>query len=113
MSSASAVSGIERRVHRRFDLVLPMRVRVRAEAPDMVDTATKDISARGIYFSLSRDFDLGSDIECEVTLPPELCQGNSMQVKCRGRIVRVERDGEEDTIGVAATIEDYEFLKTL
>src|SRR5450631_954690 len=101
------VTGLEQRVHRRFDLALPMRVRVKAEAPHMLETSTKDISARGIYFSLSGNFELGTELECEVTLPPELCQGNSMQVKCRGRIVRVERN-EDDTIGVAATIEDYE-----
>ena len=78
----------------------------------MIDTATRDISARGIYFSLNGDFELGTELECEITLPPELCHGNSMQVKCRGRIVRVERN-DEDSIGVAATIEDYEFLKNL
>ena len=89
-----------------------MRVRVRAESRNMIDTSTKDISARGIYFNLNGDFELGTELECEITLPPELCQGNSMQVKCRGRIVRVERN-EDDTVGVAATIEDYEFLKNL
>ena len=78
----------------------------------MQDTSTRDISARGIYFNVSANFELGSELQCEVTLPPELCQGNSIQVKCRGRVVRVERH-DEDTIGVAATIEDYEFIKTL
>jgi hypothetical protein len=106
------VTGAERRIHRRFDLALPMRVRVRTQTHQTVETSTKDISARGIYFSLSGNFELGSELECEVTLPPELCQGNSIQVKVKGRIVRVERS-EEDTVGVAATIEDYEFIKTL
>lgn len=110
-----AVTGIERRIHRRFDLALPMRVRVRAEvvAPPIIEAATKDISARGIYFSVPADFDLGGEMECEVTLPPELCHGNSIQVRCRGRIVRVERRDGDDSIGVAATIEDYEFVKSL
>ena len=104
------VTGAERRVHRRFDLALPMLVRVRAQTAQLLGASTKDISARGLYFCLHGDFELGTELECEVTLPPELCQGNAMQVKCKGRIVRVER-GDDETIGVAATIEDYEFVK--
>ena len=105
------MSGSERRIHRRFDMTLPIRIRVKTEAP-LLETSTKDISARGLYFSLSGEIQLGTELECEVTLPPELCQGNTIQVKCRGRIVRVERREGEPNIGVAATIEDYEFVKT-
>lgn len=105
------MSGAERRIHRRFDMTLPIRIRVKAEVP-ILETATKDISARGLYFSLSGEIQLGTELECEVTLPPELCQGNTIQVKCRGRIVRVERREGDPSIGVAATIEDYEFVKT-
>ncbi len=105
------MTGAEKRVHRRFDLALPMLVRVRTQtAPQLLEASTKDISARGLYFSFHGDFELGSELECEVTLPPELCQGKSIQVKCKGRIVRVER-GEDESIGVAATIEDYQFVK--
>lgn len=110
-----AVTGIERRVHRRFDLALPMKIRVKTQVvvPSMLEAASKDISARGIYFDIHGDFDLGSELECEVTLPPELCHGNSIQVRCRGRIVRVERRDSDDVVGVAASIEDYEFVKSL
>ena len=108
-----AVTGAEKRIHRRFDLALPVQVRVQAKAAEVLETATKDISARGIYFQLHGDFELGTTLECEITLPPELCQGNSMHVKVRGRIVRVERRQEDGTIGVAASIENYEFSKAL
>jgi hypothetical protein len=105
------MTGVERRIHRRFDLALPMLVRVRAQTSQLLEASTKDISARGLYFHLDGDFELGTELECEVTLPPELCQGNAIQVKCKGRIVRVER-GVDEQIGVAATIEDYEFVKS-
>lgn len=105
------MSGAERRIHRRFDMTLPIRIRVKTAVP-ILATATKDISARGLYFSFPGEIQLGTELECEVTLPPELCQGNTIQVNCRGRIVRVERREGESSIGVAATIEDYEFVKT-
>jgi hypothetical protein len=104
------VTGAEKRVHRRFDLALPMLVRVRTQTAQLLETSTKDISARGLYFQLHGDFELGTELECQVTLPSELCQGTAIQVKCKGRIVRLER-GYDDSVGVAATIEDYEFVK--
>lgn len=105
-------TGAERRRHRRFDLSLPVKVRVKTQVAAQVTTSTKDISARGIYFTISEDLDIGSELECVLTLPPELCQGNTIQVRCRGKIVRVERPDTDNNIGVAATIEDYEFIKT-
>ncbi len=99
-------------MHRRFDLSFPIHVRVKEEAAPQIQTSTKDISARGIYFTMSEHCELGSELECVVTLPPEFCQGNTVQVRCRGKIVRVERPDAQNKIGVAATIEEYEFLKT-
>ena len=110
-------AGAERRINRRFDLSLPVKVRVqgpegKAAAGLTFQTATRDISARGLYLTVSQDLSLGTELECELTLPPELCQGNTILIRCRGRIVRVERREAEDAVAVAATIEDYEFVKT-
>ena len=103
------MTGAEKRNHRRFDLALPVQVRVQAKAAQWQETATNDISARGIYFRAQGDFEQGSILECEVTLPPELCNGLSMRVRCRGQVIRVERGHEDGSIGVAATIENYDF----
>ncbi len=102
--------GVEKRRHRRFDLSLPVEVRMET-APE-IKTATKDISARGIYFTMEEGYRVGSQLECTVTLPPELCQGNMIRIRCRGKIVRVEPPDAQKKVGVAATIEDYEFVKT-
>lgn len=102
--------GTEKRRHRRFDLSLPVAVRM--ETASEIKTATKDISARGIYFTMDEGYQLGSQLECVVTLPPELCQGNMIQVRCRGKIVRVEPPDAQKKVGIAASIEDYEFVKT-
>ena len=104
------MTGAEKRNHRRFDLALPVQVRVQSVAAQWQETATNDISARGIYFRAQGDFEKGTMLECEVTLPPELCPGGkSMRVKCSGHIVRVERRDEDGSIGVAAALENYEF----
>ena len=104
------MSGAERRIHRRFGVSFPLHVRVKADLSPF-KTSTTDVSARGLYFRLSGDFELGTELEYELTLPPELSQGQDVRVRCRGRIVRVERREGEPSIGVGATIEDYEFVK--
>ncbi len=103
----------DRRAHRRFSIQLPVEVRVPAAGQEAAaeHTSTKDISARGLYLSLSRNLRRGDRLECVLTLPPEITQGSSIQVRCLGRVVRVERPGKEGRMGVAATIERYEFLR--
>ncbi len=104
--------GAEHRKHRRFDLSFPVRVRVKAQAASEIETATRDISGSGVYFTMARDVEPGSKLECELTLPPEVCQGFTVRLKSRARVVRVERHEEENKIGVAATFEHYEFIRT-
>ncbi len=104
------MSDSDHRRHHRFDLSLPVKVRPAATLE--IETSTKDISASGISFTMSRDCELGSELEWELTLPPELCQGNNVRIRCRGKVVRVDRLDAPGKIGVAATIETYEFVKS-
>ena len=106
-------TGTDERKHRRFDLSLPAQVRTRADAPPEVQTSTRDISASGVYLTLPRGIEPGAELEWELTLPPELSQGNVVRIRCRGKVVRVERPDAEGKIGVAATIENYEFIKPM
>lgn len=101
----------ERRKHRRYDLSLELHVRPRSKrASPAVQTYTRDISARGIYFGLSEQMTVGSELDLELTLPPELCAGKNVRIRCRGRIVRLEKP-DSGTAGIAATIESYEFIR--
>ncbi len=101
----------EHRQHRRFDMHLPVRVRRSAFSPGPVETSTKDISANGVYFSFPQRLNVGSELEWEITLPPELSQGNTVRVRCYGKIVRVERADALGRIGIAAQLQSYKFVK--
>lgn len=68
---------------------------------------TRDFSSAGIYFETDRSFSLGQPIEFNIMLKYADPQGH-VQVKCKGEIVRVEKN--EEQIGVAATIDSYSFL---
>jgi hypothetical protein len=101
----------ERRKYRRYDLAIEVQVRPRKRLAAPVCTVTRDISARGVFFDFAGRMDPGSELSFELNLPPELSAGKSVRIRCRGKIVRVEPSNGEGPARVAATIEDYEFVR--
>ncbi len=104
------MNGAELRKHRRFNLSLPVRVRVKTEAAEsQLPGSTKDIGAAGVYLVMPQALEPGSELEFEITLPGEVSGGRSIRLCCRGRVLRVNHQEAENKVGVAATIERYEF----
>ncbi|MGH9786803.1 MAG: PilZ domain-containing protein [Terriglobia bacterium] len=105
-------TGRDHRRHRRYQLSIPVEIHPPEElAETAVTTATRDISAKGIFFTLSPGVELGSELEFSLSLPPQMCQGKHVRVHCRGRVVRREPLATQDRIGVAAVIDEYEFIQ--
>ena len=104
----------ERRVARRYDLSLPVMVRI--PAPGFAGTQsgrTRDISTKGLYFVIDQEVRAGSNLDIMLTLPKEMTAGEEVLVKASGKIVRVEsrmEDGNE-RLGVAAVIERYDIMR--
>jgi PilZ domain-containing protein len=99
----------EKRAARRFALRVPVTVTREQSAPD--ETAQiRDVSARGISFFIESAISQGSPIGFTLTLPPEITLTESIRVQCKGRVVRVENGRTDGKVGVAAVIEEYEFL---
>src|SRR5438094_9700455 len=100
----------ERRVARRYDLSLPIIVRVPAErALASQQGKTRDISTRGLYFVVDQNLESGSQLDMTLTLPGEVTHGSEVFVRALGKVVRVERRMENGSarMGVAAVIERY------
>jgi len=89
---------------------LPMRVLAArsAEARNCAPS-TRDVSYRGLYFLSETKFDVGHQIEFVLTLPEKVSTSGAVDIRCIGKVVRVEA-GKNGTMGVAAKIERYEFL---
>ena len=102
----------ERRVMRRFDMRLPTSVKVDGVALDEFLTETQNVSARGVFFYLDRTVAEGSHIEVTLTFPPHVTLTDSVRVRFRARVIRVEAPLPASRIGVAALIEEYEFLRS-
>ena len=104
----------ERRIARRYDLSLPVMVRI--PAPGFAGTQsgrTRDISTKGLYFVIDQEVRAGSNLDIMLTLPKEMTNGEEVLVKASGKIVRVEsriEDGNQ-RLGVAAVIERYDIMR--
>jgi hypothetical protein len=104
----------ERRTTRRYDLSLPVIIRIPTERQvDSQEGKTRDISTRGLYFVIEQDLEAGSELDITLTLPAEITHGVEVFVRAMGKVVRVERRTEDGTarMGVAAVIERYDIIR--
>ena len=105
--------GAEHRKYRRYNLTLPVRVKSRTSEIDApaIETSTTNLSAHGIYLLISEDLEMDSALDLEITLPAELTGGNSVKLRCRGKVVRLEPKNAAGKFGVGAVIQDYSFIR--
>ncbi len=104
----------ERRTTRRYDLSLPVVVRVPAErALDSQQGKTRDVSTRGVYFVVNQNMESGSQLDITLTLPAEITHGSVVLIRALGKVVRVERRMEDGNarMGIAAVIERYDIFR--
>ena len=102
----------EKRGARRFALRVPVTVNRNANngsSPNEV-VQLRDVSARGISFYVESAMTQGAQIGFTLTLPPEITLTESIRVQCKGRVVRVEDAISDGRVGVAAVIDEYQFL---
>jgi PilZ domain-containing protein len=99
----------DKRATRRFALRLPVSVRY-GENEEEHTAQTRDVSARGICFYVDSAIQAGSAIDFTLTLPPEITLTESIRVRCKGRVMRVEGGDPAGKLAVAAVIDEYEFL---
>jgi hypothetical protein len=101
-------NSVERRGSRRYTMALPLSIREAGSAATEIQGETRDVSFRGLYFTLETGIKEGSQIEFVLTLPKKITLATDVHIRCSGIVLRVEP--HEGRTGVAAQIERYEFL---
>ncbi len=104
----------ERRTARRYDLSLPVMIRMPIEQEISSRTGkTRDISTRGVYFLVDNNLSAGTELDLTMTLPAEVTGGSEVFIRAIGKVVRVENRPEtgDQRVGVAAVIERYEIIR--
>jgi len=100
----------ERRTVPRFDMRLPAAIKAAEAAADELLTETQNVSARGVFFYLDRPLAEGSRIDVTVTFPPHITLTDAVQVRFAARVLRVGKPLPAFRFGIAALIEEHEFL---
>jgi len=99
----------EKRLTRRFSLDLPIAVKFLDNGTYEVTGHTRDVSSRGVFFYVNSGIEQGAFIEFVMTLPSEITLTDPIRVRCTGKVVRVDKTGNEQ--GVAVAIEKYDFVR--
>jgi hypothetical protein len=100
----------ERRTARRYDLSLPVTIRVSIEEQAMSQRGqTRDISTAGIYFITGNDLAAGVALDLTMTIPAEVTGGTGVFIRAIGNVARVDKHSSNanQPVGVAAVIKRY------
>jgi len=98
----------EKRSTRRFALELPISIKFLNDGKYELTGRTRDVSSRGVFIRMNSEIAEGASLEFVMTLPPEVTLAGAIRVRCQGRVLRVEKNGQEQ--GVAVAIEKYDFV---
>jgi hypothetical protein len=102
--------GEEARTGKRFPLELPIKIH---KGETDAKGVTGNLSAAGVYIRADAAMEIGSPVEFEITLPPEMTGGQeNVTIQCKGRVVRADETGDGgEGRGVACVIDSYEFVR--
>jgi len=102
----------EARTGKRFPLELPIKIH-RSEESGQHSGVTGNLSAAGVYIRADASLEVGSNVEFEIALPPEVTGAKeNVIVQCRGRVVRTDEPGNAtEARGVACVIDSYDFVR--
>jgi PilZ domain len=103
------------RTGKRFPLELPIKIH-KGDPADHTSGMTGNLSAAGVYIRADASLEVGSSVEFEITLPPDVTGGKEdVVIQCRGRVVRTDEPAADaapgENRGVACVIDSYEFVR--
>jgi len=111
--------GVERRIGQRFAFNLPVSLCENSTAVTGLGF-THDVSSRGVFLFTEMNLREGMEIELTLMMPSEITLGESMRVRCRGRVLRILKTEDkfapgknpsiDNKIGVAVCLRSYEYL---
>src|SRR5882762_10272266 len=99
------------RTGKRFPLELPIKIHKQDSAAE-ASGVTGNLSAAGVYIRANEALDVGSPVEFEIALPPEMTGAKeNVIIQCRGRVVRTDEPAagskSSEARGVACVIDSY------
>jgi len=100
---------VERRAGQRFELHVPVSIKLAGSQHDTCGF-TQDLSARGAFLFTDFPLGVGETVELTLVMPSQITLGESMRVRCMGRVLRVVQPSVGTKLGVAVHFDGYEYL---
>ena len=85
---------VERRIGQRFAFNLPVSLRDVSTAAEGLG-CTQDVSSRGAFLFTDMALSEGMEIELTLKMPSEITLGETMRIRCRGRVLRIVKAAEK------------------
>ena len=103
---------MERRTAQRYDLSLPVSVRVPAKKESVSWVGkTRNISTGGVYLTIDNELNTGVELDLMMTLPAEVTGGTEVSIRAIGKVVRVDKSSGDLSVGVAVAFEVREIVR--
>jgi hypothetical protein len=103
----------DRRVSRRLSLKTPLRVRIWKSSVPEERTVSLNLSQNGVYFATDSPIREGEALEILLEMPEELTDEPTIEWRCTGHVVRVERVGAAlGKVGVGVQFDCYEVSRS-
>ena len=102
----------EVRREKRIAAKVPVTVKKKhGGAIEEFEGQTRDVSARGVFMYLSNRVAEGSELELVFPMPGGASPAEDTWVRCKARVLGVEKTDSGHRFGVAAVLESYEKLE--
>jgi len=98
---------LERRAGQRFEVNVPISVEFEGRT---LSAFSQNLSSRGVFLYSETDLQEGVTVQLIFTMPSEITLGESMRVRCRGRVLRSRANGCGQGRGIAVQLDSYEYL---
>ncbi len=109
MDSCLQEAAHDRRLTRRHNLKVPLRVRARRADTSERRADSVNLSQRGVFFATDLSFSKGAAVDLLVEMPEEVTGAPTAQWLCTGHVVRVvPLDSPRGEHGVGVQFDFYE-----
>ena len=95
---------------RRLRLNLPLRYRVK-NLSSWAEGTILNISQSGVLLQGETELPVNALVEMVFEMPEEISGQKNSTVLCQGRIIRGKEAADSESVGLAASILDYKFLR--
>jgi hypothetical protein len=98
---------LERRVGQRFEFNLPISIEFEGRT---VSGCCQNLSTRGVFLYSQANLPEGAALQLVFTMPSEITLGESMRVRCGGRVLRSSSGNGAQGNGLAVQLDSYQYL---